>query len=64
MALTSLERDILQRLSSEPWASPPLFDHNLVARLVEAGYVQTETLPTRSVQHEITESGRAAIADG
>jgi hypothetical protein len=42
MALTSLERDILQRLSSEPWASPPLFDHNLVARLVEAGYVQTE----------------------
>ena len=39
MALTSLERDFLQRLSTEPWASPPLFDHNLVARLVEAGYV-------------------------
>jgi DNA-binding MarR family transcriptional regulator len=34
------------------------------ANLVEAGYVQTETLPTRSVQYEITETGRAAIADG
>ncbi len=64
MALTSLERDFLQRLSTEPWASPPLFDHNLVARLVEAVYVQTETLPTRSVQYETTETGRAAFADG
>jgi hypothetical protein len=63
MALTSLERDFLQRLSTEPWASPPLFDHNLVARLVEAGYVQTGTLPTGSVQYKITETGHAAIAD-
>jgi DNA-binding PadR family transcriptional regulator len=31
--------------------------------LVDAGYVQTETLPTGSVQYEITEAGRAAIAD-
>jgi hypothetical protein len=28
MALTSLERDFLQRLSTEPWVSLPLFDHN------------------------------------
>jgi hypothetical protein len=46
MALTNLERNFLPRLSTAPWASPPLFDHSLVARLVEAGYVQTETLPT------------------
>ena len=64
MALTSFERELLQRLSTEPWASPLLFDHSLVARLVEAGYVQTETLPTGSVQYEITEAGRTAIADG
>jgi hypothetical protein len=64
MALTNLEREFLQRLSTEPWASPPLFDHSLVARLIEAGYVQTETLPTNSVQYEITEAGHAAIADG
>jgi hypothetical protein len=35
-----------------------------VARLVEAGYVQTGTLPTGSVQYEITETGHAAIAEG
>jgi hypothetical protein len=29
-----------------------------------AGYVRTETLPTGSVQYEITETGRAAVADG
>jgi hypothetical protein len=63
MALTGLEREFLERLSAEPWASPPLFDHSLVSRLVDAGYVQTETLPTGSVQYEITKAGRAAIAD-
>jgi hypothetical protein len=63
MALTGLEREFLERLSAEPWASPPLFDHRLVTRLVDAGYVQTETLPTGSVHYEITEAGRAAIAD-
>jgi hypothetical protein len=63
MALTGLEREFLKRLSAESWASPPLFDHRLVARLVDAGFGQTEMLPTGSVQHEITEAGRAAIAD-
>jgi hypothetical protein len=63
MTPTSLEREFLQRLSTEPWTSPPLFDHSLIARLVEASYVQNETLPTGSVQYEITEGGRAAIAD-
>jgi hypothetical protein len=63
MALTGLEREFLQRLSTEPWASPPLFDHGLIARLVEAGLVQTETLLTGSVQYEITEAGRDAVAD-
>ena len=42
---------------------PPLFDHSLVARLVEAGLVQTETLPDRALQYEITEAGRAALAE-
>jgi hypothetical protein len=64
MTLTSLEREFLQRLSTEPWTSPPLFDHNLIIRLVDAGYVQTEMLPTGSVHYEISEGGRAAIADG
>ena len=64
MTLTSLEREFLQRLSAEPWTSPPLFDHSLIVRLVEAGCVQTETLPSGSVQYEITEAGRAAIAEG
>ena len=45
------------------WAPPPLFDHGLVARLVEAGYVETRALPTGSVEYEITEAGLAAIAN-
>jgi hypothetical protein len=63
MTLTGLERDFLMRLSSAPWASPPLFDHSLVARLVEAGLVQTKTLPVGAVQYEITEAGRAALTE-
>lgn len=61
MNLTGLERKFLVRLSAAPWVSPPLFDHNLVARLVEAGLVQTETLPTGAIEYEITTTGRAAI---
>jgi DNA-binding PadR family transcriptional regulator len=61
MDLTSLVREFLERLAGGPWASPPLFDHSLVARMVEAGLVQTETLPHGSVQYEITEAGRAEI---
>jgi hypothetical protein len=63
MTLTSLEQEFLQRLSTEPWTSPPLFDHSLIARLVEVGYVETRTLPSGSVRYEITGTGRPAIAD-
>jgi len=61
--MTDLEREFLQRLSVERWTSPPLFDHSLVARLVEAGYVETRALPTGAVEYEITEAGMAAIAE-
>jgi hypothetical protein len=63
MILTGLEREFLERLAGGPWASPPLFDHSLVARLMEAGLVQTETLPDGAVEYEITEAGRAAITE-
>jgi hypothetical protein len=63
MTLTSLEREFLQRLSTKPWTSPPLFDHSLIARLVEAGYVETQTFPSGSIGYEITDTGLAAIAD-
>jgi DNA-binding PadR family transcriptional regulator len=63
MILTDLEREFLERLSEQRWTSPPLFDHSLVARLVEAGYVETRALPAGSIEYEITEAGLAAIAD-
>ena len=63
MELTDLELEFLQRLMQAPWQSPPLFDHSLVARLVEAGYVRCEALATTGVVHyEITEVGRDAIS--
>jgi hypothetical protein len=62
MMLTSLEREFLERISSESWPSPPLFDHNLVVRLVEVGLVQTETLPDGAVLYEIAEAGRAELS--
>ena len=46
MDLTELERAFLKQLSSEPWISTPLFDHELVARLVELGLV--EAIPQTS----------------
>jgi len=61
MELTGLEREFLKRLAHGPWASPPLFDHSLVARLVDDGLVQTESLPGGSVQYEIIDAGRAEI---
>jgi hypothetical protein len=57
MTLTGLKREFLERLAGGPWASPPLFDHSLVARLVEAGLVQTETLPDGSVQYALRTPG-------
>lgn len=61
MELAGLEREFLMRLATEPWARPPLFDHSLIARLVEDGFVQSETLQTGSLLYEITDTGRALI---
>ncbi len=63
MELTGLEHEFLSHLALEEWASPPLFDHSLIARLVENGLVHTETLPTGSLLYEITDAGRSAIRD-
>jgi len=64
MPLTQLEREFLTRLAKEPWTSPPLFDHSLVARLAEAGYVEADTLPSGEVRYLITEPGLAALDGG
>jgi hypothetical protein len=62
MDLTKLELEFLQRLTKEPWLSPPLFDHSLVARLIEVGYVRSEALRTTgAMYYEITEAGRDAM---
>jgi hypothetical protein len=39
MILNSIEREFLSRLSFEPWTSPPVFDHQLLERLVLNNYV-------------------------
>ena len=44
MELTDLERDFLRRLLEESWVSPPTFDHEIVARLVELGLLENEPL--------------------
>jgi hypothetical protein len=63
MPLTLLERDFLERLAIEPWTGPLLFDHALVARLVEIGYIDTEVLPTGAVRFSITVAGRDGLVD-
>jgi hypothetical protein len=60
MDLTATERDFLNRLASESWTSPPLFDHELVARLVELGLVEAEPLASGEVEYSITAAGRVA----
>src|SRR5256885_12308389 len=40
--------------------SPPLFDHELVARLVELGLVEAEPLASGEVEYSITAAGRIA----
>lgn len=60
MDLTDLERDFLRKLLGESWVSPPTFDHEIVARLVELGLVETEPLPSGDIEYRITEAGRAA----
>jgi DNA-binding PadR family transcriptional regulator len=65
MTLNSIELDFLARLSLEPWTSPPVFDHDLLARLVQAGYVTAQRAALDAIYYEITDSGRAAaIAAG
>lgn len=50
MELTDLEREFLRKLLGESWVSPPMFDHEIVARLVELGLVETEALPSGDVE--------------
>lgn len=64
MDLTGLERDFLSRLAVAPWGSPPLFDHSLVARLVEAGLVTAGCAPSGAIWYEITEEGLAVVRGG
>ena len=61
MDLTATESDFLKRLASGSWISPPLFDHELVVRLVELGLVETEPLASGDIEYRITAAGRAAL---
>ncbi|WP_244647557.1 hypothetical protein [Bradyrhizobium diazoefficiens] len=60
MELAELEREFLRKLLGESWVSPPMFDHEIVARLVELGLVETEPLPSGDIEYQITDAGRAA----
>lgn len=62
MQLTGLEREFC-RLVADTWASPPLFDHSLVAPARRSWPRQTDTPPTGSLLYEITDVGRAAICN-
>ncbi|MBR0719220.1 hypothetical protein [Bradyrhizobium liaoningense] len=62
MDLTEIERAFLKQLSSEPWISTPLFDHELVARLVELGLVEANLLASGEVEYSITAAGRASLS--
>lgn len=64
MDLTGLERDVLSRLAAEPWASPLLFDHSLLARLVEAKLITAGCAPSGTIWYEITEEGLAKLHSG
>ncbi|MHC2538648.1 hypothetical protein [Bradyrhizobium diazoefficiens] len=44
MELTDLEREFLRKLFGKSWVSPPMFDHEIVARLVELGLVETASI--------------------
>ncbi|TYL99194.1 hypothetical protein FXB40_03550 [Bradyrhizobium rifense] len=62
MDLAATERDFLHGLASESWTSPPLFDHELVARLIELGLVEAEPLASGETEYRITAAGRAALS--
>ena len=61
MDLTEIERAFLKQLTSEPWISPPLFDHEIFSRLVELGLVETDPLASGEVEYSIKAAGRAAL---
>lgn len=60
MELTDLEREFLRKLLGDSWVSPPMFDHEIVARLVELSLVETEVLPSGDIEYRITDAGRVA----
>lgn len=64
MELNGLEREFLTRLAIEPWASPPLFDHTLIARLVETKLVTAARAPSGAIWYEITGEGLAEVRRG
>ena len=61
MILNSIERNFLIRLSTEAWTSPPVFDHRLLDRVVEAGYAERHSAMPNAIHYEITDDGRAAV---
>ncbi|QHP70025.1 hypothetical protein EI171_23650 [Bradyrhizobium sp. LCT2] len=61
MDLTEIERAFLKQLSPEPWISPPLFDHELVARLVELGLVEAIPQTSGETEYRITAESRMAL---
>ncbi|MET4201869.1 hypothetical protein [Bradyrhizobium sp. LA6.12] len=61
MELTDLEGDFLRSLQDGPWISPPTFDHELVARIVELGLVESDPLQSEEIEYRITDAGRAAL---
>jgi hypothetical protein len=61
MELTELERDFLRSFLDGPWTSPPMFDHEIVARIVEMGLVEIGSLQSGEIEYNITEAGRAAL---
>jgi len=59
--LNSVELAFLERLSLNAWTSPPVFDHRLLERVVDAGYVAQQPAALDAVHYEITDNGRAAV---
>jgi len=59
--LTEIDRAFLKQLTSEPWTSTPLFDHEVVARLVELRLAEAISLPSGDTEYRITAEGRAAL---
>ena len=62
MDLTEIERAFLKQLSPEPWISTPLFDHELVARLVELGLIDAVPQTSGETEYRITAEGRMALS--